>query len=1004
MDVVGSEIGQKMRSAIKAKLTELGCYVDDELPDYVMVMVANKRTRAQMEDDLQLFLGDNTELFVNWLHQVLKKLQEVTVTAPMKPVESDKSKEKLVSKERKIKEKKSKDKAKKSDLKKAKKKEKVKVHKNKEGKRPHKSKKKSKHHEMIRPNVPPLLMNMEKESEPSITDVFAGQILKNHGITIDNIKEDKVVDKKPIVKEKRPILPIIDPSTISSSLEPVVEETNSDSVKACLPIPDEREEQLKEIDDIENKIQGLKQKLVEQLDSIDDSMSDDEDFLTIRTEAEELMNDFAEDVIQEITQQAPVSTPPLQPSKSPSPVQTTPKPIEPPKDPLSDSHKDLEREPHKDSPREYHKSPLRESYKDSSRDSNKDSPRESHKDPPRESHKEPSRASYKDPPKELHKDPSEILPQIELKLPKRPVRERLGAREESKKFQEPKETEKRIESPERFTPEREPEERPQKLAKIRIEGPSDREKRNSSSDEGSGKTDHSSKKLNSRVSVLDSRSSRSTCASVVRVRPRPRMATTTSSLLFKAVADAHKSLLNIPPKVNIEPQQVKRALVLPMRRTIDPQNIVIQVPSADVHDDDNDRRGDSISLSGGDSDSEKMSGTQRESGKEEYIPIPITKRITNTDYVPSRRTEQRTSSRRDDTLIIETINIHNPTVDKDKSTQFIVTMDGFNPNAFLAKKLQSEGLLNDEEKVSKTAANKKTDGTKENSVLKEKQQSTNEENQSLKDKDKQPILKQESEIVTKEKDDFLKEKIVSYKSEKNESKEIQLNTNTIETKRLSNTSDESDTQVIIKDVSESPVPKEIEKPVEKQKSIERVQEESPHPKKRKASPIVFNVEKKDRVERARTESAGSDNHVVVTTTNNTHKYDSLPPLSQAERKLVWCRSFPLCRYGSACAFAHPRCKFAAACTRRNCVYSHAPGALSPTSPAPSVASHVVPAANYKTISASAATNVCKYYPNCANTTCHFYHPKPCRYGKMCANKIECNFYHADVPAKWKYTL
>lgn len=55
---------------------------DDELPDYVMVMVANKRTRSQMDDDLQLFLGDNTELFVNWLHQVLKKLQEVTVAAP----------------------------------------------------------------------------------------------------------------------------------------------------------------------------------------------------------------------------------------------------------------------------------------------------------------------------------------------------------------------------------------------------------------------------------------------------------------------------------------------------------------------------------------------------------------------------------------------------------------------------------------------------------------------------------------------------------------------------------------------------------------------------------------------------------------------------------------------------------------------------------------------------------------------------------------------------------
>lgn len=53
--------------------------LDDELPDYVMVMVANKRTRSQMEDDLQLFLTNNTEAFVSWLHQVLQKLQEVTI-------------------------------------------------------------------------------------------------------------------------------------------------------------------------------------------------------------------------------------------------------------------------------------------------------------------------------------------------------------------------------------------------------------------------------------------------------------------------------------------------------------------------------------------------------------------------------------------------------------------------------------------------------------------------------------------------------------------------------------------------------------------------------------------------------------------------------------------------------------------------------------------------------------------------------------------------------------
>lgn len=82
MDSIGAEVGQKMRSAIKAKLTELGCYVDDELPDYVMVMVANKRTKSQMNEDLQLFLTTKTSTFVDWLQIVLKKLKEITVTNP----------------------------------------------------------------------------------------------------------------------------------------------------------------------------------------------------------------------------------------------------------------------------------------------------------------------------------------------------------------------------------------------------------------------------------------------------------------------------------------------------------------------------------------------------------------------------------------------------------------------------------------------------------------------------------------------------------------------------------------------------------------------------------------------------------------------------------------------------------------------------------------------------------------------------------------------------------
>ncbi|XP_057670821.1 zinc finger CCCH domain-containing protein 14 [Diorhabda carinulata] len=82
MDNVGAEVGQKMRSAIKAKLLELNCYVDDELPDYIMVMVANRRSKSQMNEDLNLFLNTKTSAFVEWLHIVLKKLKEVTVTNP----------------------------------------------------------------------------------------------------------------------------------------------------------------------------------------------------------------------------------------------------------------------------------------------------------------------------------------------------------------------------------------------------------------------------------------------------------------------------------------------------------------------------------------------------------------------------------------------------------------------------------------------------------------------------------------------------------------------------------------------------------------------------------------------------------------------------------------------------------------------------------------------------------------------------------------------------------
>ncbi|XP_019497853.1 PREDICTED: zinc finger CCCH domain-containing protein 14 isoform X4 [Hipposideros armiger] len=75
---IGTEISRKIRSAIKGKLQELGAYVDEELPDYIMVMVANKKSQEQMTEDLSLFLGNNTIRFTVWLHGVLDKLRSVT--------------------------------------------------------------------------------------------------------------------------------------------------------------------------------------------------------------------------------------------------------------------------------------------------------------------------------------------------------------------------------------------------------------------------------------------------------------------------------------------------------------------------------------------------------------------------------------------------------------------------------------------------------------------------------------------------------------------------------------------------------------------------------------------------------------------------------------------------------------------------------------------------------------------------------------------------------------
>lgn len=61
---------------MKAKLSEFGQYVDDQLTDYVVIMVTNKKSEKQMAEDLELFLDgiENSTQFSAWLHQTIRNL------------------------------------------------------------------------------------------------------------------------------------------------------------------------------------------------------------------------------------------------------------------------------------------------------------------------------------------------------------------------------------------------------------------------------------------------------------------------------------------------------------------------------------------------------------------------------------------------------------------------------------------------------------------------------------------------------------------------------------------------------------------------------------------------------------------------------------------------------------------------------------------------------------------------------------------------------------------
>lgn len=75
---LNSEQTSKLKVLVKEKLIEIGQYIDDQLTDYVMIMVTNKKSEKAMAEDLELFLGgiELATSFSLWLHTTIRNFTE----------------------------------------------------------------------------------------------------------------------------------------------------------------------------------------------------------------------------------------------------------------------------------------------------------------------------------------------------------------------------------------------------------------------------------------------------------------------------------------------------------------------------------------------------------------------------------------------------------------------------------------------------------------------------------------------------------------------------------------------------------------------------------------------------------------------------------------------------------------------------------------------------------------------------------------------------------------
>ncbi|XP_065095042.1 zinc finger CCCH domain-containing protein 13 [Ochlerotatus camptorhynchus] len=1060
MDSLGSEIGQKMRSAVKAKLIELGTgsasgYIDDELPDYVMIMVANKRSRQQMIDDLTLFLGAQTEVFVNWLHQVLQKLEEVTLPAAAgtagkggkEPAGKRKASEQKDKKEKK-KDKKSKKKDKTPEP---------------------KEKGEGAEEEQHTPPHPAQLGGVS-----SIQDVFANQFIQNAKKTMD--VEGNAPKKDPRVMTP----PLQDNSSSRTGNEfdiPTISEIAGQSAMT------KHQKELSELEEIQQKIKQAKK----QLRSMGSDESEDEDFLNIKANDDDLENIEDGGSAAAVAKKKEKRKAPVEVEKSQEEEEE--RSNTPPPPPLVVATT----------------TPKKKSIME--RLGTRPEPKvvtEPTKEAPVNKSNIISLSAHRREERELYV-PVFRRKEMEEQAKAREARSRVNrsrSRERERRRSPPVRSLRRENSRERSRSRRDRErerERERDRTRSRERGRDRDRERERNRDRSSGKVNNGTDirtRIGSRVIVLPAKPEYNEedelevpIPSVIKIQPRPQVPKNkqpSKNLLLKAMAEAQRSTAaNLKKTISNREESSTRH-----------RRMLIEIPGAkaeatppvdvryEFEDDDDEEDIVEHVLRDDDVDDELE---QILNCNDEYIPEPVavaTSVASDTDsdgyvYVPSTKLADNTH--------LDPSGDEFEVKDPAKNPKFVVTLDGAYKKSSRAspshtppppsskskssikdriglKVTQSDpsttpprdrddderalqaALIRRKERFSIKIPSKEGSHKRESSKSPEKRTKSSKKSPSKREKRSANVANRKSspsdlnELLLQRTKELLVDDSVSsspiYMS-KSDYEKIEPNSSSRKRKRVSPiqfalTDDEADD-------TDGEYNHHRDRDHRERKSIERIAtsalDEDGRKDQRRDRESERRTADDDRRKAIGSGSAPGNGDIKSPTKKikkleSSRKFDDIPQLLSSvsvpsdglskskalikERCKYFplcrqgdsceflhpstnCKAFPACKFGDKCLYLHPMCKYDKTCHRMDCNYMHSKPLSSHVPTAPPLASSVVPVQNYKTITAKPLPSLCKFYPGCTNGLCPYYHPKLCRFGKHCMNKVECNFYHYELP-------